>query len=140
MSSIFSHFLKFFLDFFLLCADNQNMKDRLKQLRKSLGLTQREFGEKIGMGDTAISHMEAGTTAINNQNINLICLTFGTSKEWLRDGIGEMFNNKTQTTEQENRLLDLFRQLSPAAKEIFFEHVKKVADYEKSLRDKAKNE
>jgi transcriptional regulator with XRE-family HTH domain len=49
------------------------MKGRLKIFRKALELNQSEFRKKIGISDTAISHMEAGRSAINAQNVNLIC-------------------------------------------------------------------
>ena len=70
------------------------MKERLKMLRKSLGLTQGAFGKKIGMSDTSISHMEAGRTPINEQNFRLICLTFGIREEWFRTGEGKMIDEE----------------------------------------------
>lgn len=34
------------------------MNERIRQLRKSLGLTLEEFGSKVGVGKTAISNIE----------------------------------------------------------------------------------
>jgi transcriptional regulator with XRE-family HTH domain len=102
------------------------MKYRLKQLRRALGLTQREFGEKVGMSDVAISYMESGRTAISKQNIHLICLTFGIREEWLEKGSGDMLDDEASLTEYERRLLALFRKLSPGAQEAFIEYVEKL--------------
>jgi transcriptional regulator with XRE-family HTH domain len=112
------------------------MKERLKQLRKSLGLTQSEFGGKIGMTDAAVSHMESGRTAISKQNIRLICLTFGVREEWLEMGNGEMLDDEALLSEKEKRLLELFRKLSPKAQAMIIEYVEKLLSDEQALRGK----
>lgn len=106
------------------------MKDRLKNLRIALDLTQGEFGRKMGMSDVAVSHMESGRNAINNQNINLICLTFGVNEAWLRDGIGKMFIEPPKKPEnpKEHQLLDLFRKLVPEMQDIVLKKVKELLD------------
>ena len=110
------------------------MKERLKQLRKFLMLTQGEFGEKIGMTDASVSHMESGRTALSEQNIKLICLTFGARAEWIRNGEGDMMNDEALLSEKENRLLALFRRLSPKAREMLIEYAEKLRSDEAGLR------
>jgi transcriptional regulator with XRE-family HTH domain len=110
------------------------MKVRLKQLRKSLGLTQEEFGKRIGMSDVAISYMESGRTALSKQNTRLICLTFGVREEWLETGEGNMMDDEAQASEYERRLVELFRQLSPIAKKLVIEYIEKVISDEVILR------
>lgn len=51
--------------------------EELKQLRLSLGLTQEEFGEKIGLTKSGISNMENGTRNISVRTENIIKLVFG---------------------------------------------------------------
>jgi transcriptional regulator with XRE-family HTH domain len=114
------------------------MKDRLKELRKSLGLTQGEFGKKIGMSDVSISYMESGRTAINNQNVNLICLTFGVRQEWFRTGIGDMLDDEASLTEYERRILNISRQLSPEGRKVFKKLAEDLVEYdEKAIREDA---
>lgn len=67
------------------------MKDRLKKLRKILGLTQAQFGEKIGLKPTAIGMYESGDRNITEQTIKLVCKEFSVNENWLRDGDGSMF-------------------------------------------------
>jgi transcriptional regulator with XRE-family HTH domain len=110
------------------------MKERLKQLRKFLGLTQGEFGEKIGMTDASVSHMELGRTALSDQNIKLICLTFGARVEWLRAGEGDMMDDEALLSDKEKRLLVLFRRLSPRAREMLIEYAEKLKSDEEALR------
>ncbi len=66
------------------------MKDRIKELRKSLGLNQADFGEKIGISNTAVSKWEKGENTIPDSAIKLICREFHVSETWLRTGAGEM--------------------------------------------------
>ena len=66
------------------------MKDRLKELRKTLGLTQNEFGEKIGATRDAIAAYERGVT-VKDPILKLICSTFKVDPFWLKEGTGEMF-------------------------------------------------
>jgi transcriptional regulator with XRE-family HTH domain len=113
------------------------MKDRLKQLRKTLGLTQGEFGEKIGMTDASVSHMESGRTAFSDQNVKLVCLTFGVNEEWLRKGKGEMLNDEALLSERERYLLEQFRKLSPKAQVMVVEYTEKLLADERGLREEA---
>lgn len=66
------------------------MGDRIKALRQSLGLTQQEFAEKIGIKRGAIANYEIGRN-ISDVVINSICMTFNVNERWLRTGEGEMF-------------------------------------------------
>ena len=67
------------------------MNERIKKLRKKLGLNQTEFGKRIGLTQTAISYLEKNEDGCPEQNIKMICHEFGVSEQWLRTGEGEMF-------------------------------------------------
>ena len=67
------------------------MKDRLKELRKTLGLTQQEFADKIGIQRGTYAKYEIGRNEPIDAVIRLICATFNVNEEWLRNGSGEMF-------------------------------------------------
>jgi transcriptional regulator with XRE-family HTH domain len=107
-------------------TDNKNMKYRLVQLRKSLGLTQGEFGRMVNLTDPMISLYESGKRIPNNRVIQLICTTFNIREEWLREGKGRMKDEEAQLSDYEKRLLALFRRLSPGAQEAFIEYVEKL--------------
>lgn len=65
------------------------MGDRIKALRQSLGLTQQEFADRIGIKRGAIANYEIGRN-ISDVVINSICRTYNVSEHWLRTGEGEM--------------------------------------------------
>lgn len=83
------------------------MKERIKQLRKLLHLTQTEFGERIGLTTTAISDIERGKAkTVTKSNIKLICSTFNVSEEWLCNGTGNTFNSiNNNLSDLENEIL-----------------------------------
>ena len=67
-----------------------NINERIKHVRKSLDLNQGEFGERIKLKQGAISKMEQDGSTVTDQNIRMICDTFGIAERWLRTGEGEM--------------------------------------------------
>ncbi|CCZ35415.1 dNA-binding helix-turn-helix protein [Firmicutes bacterium CAG:646] len=72
------------------------MKDRIKELRKRLDLTQQEFAEKIGISRGNIAAYEVGKNAPSDAVISLICREFNVNEEWLRTGTGEIFVSLTK--------------------------------------------
>lgn len=66
--------------------------ERLKEIRKSLGLTLEKFGNRIGVGKTAISKLEHGQCSITDQMRKSICREYNVNEEWLVNGTGEMFS------------------------------------------------
>lgn len=69
-----------------------SINSRLKFLRKEkLGLSQKEFGEKIGLKNGAISWLEKPGNTVVDQNIRLICEKFRVNEAWLRTGEGDIF-------------------------------------------------
>lgn len=69
------------------------MEERLKELRKSLNLTQKDFGLKLGVGSTAISRIEKKENRLSERMILSICTVFNVHYDWLVDGTGDMFIN-----------------------------------------------
>ena len=72
--------------------------ERIKEIRKYLQLTLEKFGEKLGVGKTAISKIENNERGVTEQMIKAVCREFDVNEEWLRTGKGEMF---IELTEQE---------------------------------------
>lgn len=64
---------------------------RVKEVRKTLGLTLDKFGNKLGVGKTAISKIEKGENNLTEQMTKSICREFSVDYIWLTTGDGEMF-------------------------------------------------
>ena len=66
------------------------MEQRIKMIRKSVHLTQTEFGEKIGVKGNTITGYENGLRTPSDAVIKAICREFHINETWLRTGEGEM--------------------------------------------------
>lgn len=65
--------------------------ERVKEIRKSLGLTLEKFGERIGVTRGSMSNIENGNRNLTEQMTKSICREFGVDYMWLTTGEGEMF-------------------------------------------------
>lgn len=65
--------------------------ERLKQLRKKLGLTQQEFADRLNIKRGAVANYEIGRNVPIDAVVSLICQVFNVRREWLLDGEGTMF-------------------------------------------------
>ena len=75
------------------------MNERIKELRKSLGLSQDEFGRRLGVTRGAITNIELNKLAPKPLMVDLICREFNVSKEWIQTGNGPMFNQMSRDEE-----------------------------------------
>lgn len=67
------------------------MQERIRALRKQLGLNQTEFGAKIGVKQTTIAGYERGSSTPLDAVVSAICREFGVNESWLRTGDAPMF-------------------------------------------------
>lgn len=88
------------------------MKDRIKELRKELHLSQEDFAARVGLSRNFISAVEAGQRNISERTIRDISREFKVNDAWLRTGVGEMFCPRTREDEITAFFADL---LSPDA-------------------------
>lgn len=65
--------------------------ERVKEIRKSLGLTLEKFGERVGVTKQTMSRIENGVNNLTEQMTKSICREFGVDYMWLTTGEGEMF-------------------------------------------------
>ena len=75
------------------------MKDRIKKIRKDSDLTQQKFAERIGTSRNNLAGYEAGTRIPSAAVVSLICREFNVNEEWLCDGTGEPYIQKTRPDE-----------------------------------------
>lgn len=68
-----------------------HLNERIKKLRKTLDLTQQQFGERIGSTQNNIANYETGRRNPSAAALNNICKEFNVNEEWLRNGIEPMF-------------------------------------------------
>ena len=96
------------------------MNERIKELRKALGLTQQEFSDKIGVKRNTIAQYESGRNAPIDAVISLICREFNVSEEWLRTGTGDMWVK----VDADQELQDIFAQITLSGDELITRIIK----------------
>ena len=68
------------------------MGDRVKLIRKTLGLTQEQLAQRLGVGKTALSMIETGKARLSTPNRNILIQELNVNPDWLDDRKGEIFN------------------------------------------------
>ena len=85
------------------------MKDRIKELRKSLGITQQDFANKLGLKRNTIATYEIGKATPSDRVVSDLCNKYNVNEEWLRTGEGEMFVPLNRTQQIAQLTADLFK-------------------------------
>lgn len=75
------------------------LHERLKSVRKELGLTQEALAKSLGIPKRTYIAYEYGENPIPDRLIVSISAVHGVSESWLRTGDGEMFPPKTPDEE-----------------------------------------
>lgn len=113
---------------------------RIRSIRKDLRISQKDFGAKIGLGQGAVSFMEQNGNTVIEQNIRLICETFGINEAWLRTGEGEReavsaasdpflpLRQKHQLSFIEEQVLRIYFKLDETARASVCQYVQTVAE------------
>lgn len=83
---------------------------RVRKLRKELGLTLEKFGKPLGVTKTTISRIEKGQNAVTSQMLKSICREFNVNENWLRTGEGEMFKKLNRQQELAQLTATLFKE------------------------------
>lgn len=73
------------------------MNERVKELRKTLGLSGEKFGERLGIKRAAVSKIETGAVGLTEKTIKSICREYRVNENWLRTGEGEMFSSDKES-------------------------------------------
>lgn len=107
------------------------MNARIKELRKTLNLSQKDFAKKIGLKQNAISYMEKVGSTVTEQNIKTICSQFGVNEVWLRTGNGKMF---LENQKKQKEFFDIFNELSPALQNYLIKTAKDLLDTQSEIQ------
>lgn len=85
------------------------INERIKKLRKSLGLSQAEFGKNIGVSRDVINNLDRSESAVEPKPLMIehICSVYNVNPDWLMHGDGEMFLAKTVEDELQEFLANV---------------------------------
>lgn len=117
--------------------------ERIKELRKALGLTLEKFGDRLGVTKVTISRIEKEERNLTDQMALSICREYGVNEEWLRSGYGEMFKDPTtfsldeyavanNLSETEISIIRRFMELDPKTRQTLYNVFSKASDENKT--------
>lgn len=118
------------------------MKQRLKILRKRLGLTQHDLAVCSGVSIQYIKKLETGAGKASDKIVRAICQPFNVREEWLKTGSGRFLVDSAAPPPPSLALLKkelavaLFESLDEKKKDIVIKEIKERAaiDLKKRLQ------
>lgn len=112
---------------------------RIKELRTSLKLSQRQFARKIFVSQTLINEIELGKRKINIRILHLISYKFNVNIEWLKKGEGDMFFDTPPDTDTRlDRIIEIFNKLDKPLQDYLLIQSKELLKIQKGTIDKIK--
>jgi transcriptional regulator with XRE-family HTH domain len=92
-------------------------------------MSQAEFAAKIYIHKGFLSALELNNKRVTERARKLVSVTFGLNEEWLQNGTGEMIADENPDYEIQ-KIVDLYKQLSPYFKTYFRRQLKDIMEYE----------
>ena len=120
-----------------------NSSNLIRALRNELGLSQTEFGARLGVSRDVINNIENDRVPLKPALAKLICSQFNVDPDWLETGEGEMFLKKDPVSDlfefTKNLFLDrnlswvrclceYIAQLTPEEQEAAARHIESLAE------------
>ena len=98
------------------------IQNRLKIIRKTTGITQREFASKLGVSHTYISELEGGRRTPSKLFMVAVEHVFGVNQSWLAAGKGEKYIKERMVfTEREQGMIKAMREMQDEIKKIILD-------------------
>jgi transcriptional regulator with XRE-family HTH domain len=98
----------------------KEVHDRLKEIRKSLKLSIRDFSKEIYFSHSLYGQVEYGNREASDRIIQLICSRFNVNKEWLMTGKGQMFDSPTPDIRLD-KILEIYNTVDNTLKDCLLE-------------------
>lgn len=113
------------------------MSNRIKAVREALGLSQREFGERLGVSRDVISNLEYERVKPRELLLRRICQLFGVNEHWLKTGEGEMFLGSLINVAELDEAICIFKTLRPEFQDYALEQIRKLAELQAAVTNPA---
>lgn len=88
--------------------NNKDIVLRILKVRSELKLTQKEFGNALGVSRGVIANIENFFVDPKPLLLDMICKTYNVNEEWLKEGTGEMFRQPST----EDVIIEAFAKLA----------------------------
>ncbi len=106
------------------------INERIKYIRKDLKMSQKDFGEKIGLKPNSLSDIETEKNSVTEQTLKAVCREFNVSEQWLRKGEGEIY--KFVQTDDYSEITTIIGEKDPKATQAIIDYWK-LSESDKEL-------
>jgi transcriptional regulator with XRE-family HTH domain len=110
-----------------------SIRERIKAVRKALGICQRDFCKGIFLSQSFYGQIETGRRTPNERVYELICNKYKVNKDWLLTGKGEMFSETPPDVELD-LLIEIYKELDPLFKEYIIQQIKQILSVQKRTK------
>ena len=100
-----------------------DMHTRLKEIRKYMKLSIREFSKEIYVSHSLYHQVEYGNREPTDRIIQLISSRFNVSKKWIITGLGDMFTSDPPDIRLE-KILEIYNTINGMLKDCLLEQSK----------------
>lgn len=113
--------------------------ERIKSIRMGQKIKQGDAAVKIGIKQGSLSDIERGkVNIVTDRVIKDVCREFNVNEEWLRTGIGEVYNsfnidfeeflltNASQLDELDRKIIQEYIKLKPNQRNVIKEYISKL--------------
>ncbi len=116
-----------------------DISKRIKQIRDFHGLSQEQFGKRLGLGRSHISLLENGKRGASERTLNDISNKYGVSRQWLLEGIGDMrsadfdfieavVQSMGQISDEDREIISLYLRLPLEKRKTFRQFLKQFGE------------
>ena len=98
---------------------------RLRMVRDSLKISQKEFAQRIFISQSLYADIEKGNIVPKERFLRLISFQYNVSLDWIKTGNGDMFTSPPPDVRLEH-LINMFNQLSPELQDCVLDHLKRL--------------
>ena len=113
------------------------INERIKAVRKTLGISQRDFCGGIYLSHSFYAKIETGTRNPNERVYELICNKYKVNKDWLLSGKGGMFSETPPDTEL-LQITEIIKELDPVFRDCIIQQIKLMANLHKKSKERGK--
>lgn len=110
--------------------EEEKICERFKEVRLSLNMKQGYFAKEIKTTQGHVSDIENKRKGVSDRVIEIICLKYGISEQWLRTGIGKMY--QYEDTDDYSEISTLIGEKDPKARQAIIEYWK-LSEEDKKL-------
>lgn len=108
------------------------VKERIKELRSFLGLTQQKFADRLGLKRQTIAAYEIGNIEPSDSTLLLICKEFNINEDWLRTG------KKPMQKQMEDKLSAYVSEITDGDDELIKDFIITYMELDQSSKDALK--